>query len=195
MKYHITDFGGVLLRTRGGDIAVNGGALPRELRAAYLREDGRLRALILTCEHLNRLRGAASFAEERQIPVIAPLLVASLYRGLNSGGRRPIMFLPPAELEWAGARLGFHHLGYDSIDPVYLTVEADGLRIGIVPDGRLEAGSVAPLLRCDEVLLGNRLALSPDAPGALARRLRSTSNTDAELDELFRGYPGRLVRY
>ena len=74
-------------------------------------------------------------------------------------------------------------------------VEADGRRLGIVPNGRLDADSVAPLLECDEVLLGNRLELPDGAPSALARRLRSVSNTDRELDELFRGYGGKAIRY
>ena len=48
MDYTITDFGGVLLRTSSGNFAVNGGALPAKLAAAYLREGEKLRAVILT---------------------------------------------------------------------------------------------------------------------------------------------------
>lgn len=194
MECVITDFGGVLLRTGGGDLAVNAGALPRRLAAAYLRADGELKALVLTSEHVNRSHGAAPFAEERGIPVIVSLAVSAHCRDLTMGGRRPITFLIPAGLEFAGAELRFYRLWNDSLDPCFLTVEADGRRIGIVPDGRLDAVSVCPLLECDEVLLGNRLNLPPDSPGALARRLRSVSNTDAELDALFRGYAGKLVR-
>lgn len=193
MEYTVTDFGGVLLSTRNGDLAVNGGALPRRLKAAYLREGGELKALILTSEHLNRADGAAAFAEDRGIPLIAPLLVAALRRDLTMGERRPITFLVPASLGIAGVRLRFYALRGDSIAPCFLTVEADGSRIGIVPDGKLDPGSVKPLLECDEVLLGNRLDLPPAAPGALARRLRSVSNTDAELAALFNDYEGKLT--
>ena len=195
MKYVITDFGGVLLCTRRGDIAINAGALPKQLRAAYLRDGGELEALVVTSEHLDRSSGAAPFAEEANVPLIASLVVSAFRRDFTSGGRRPTVFLPPAEIPVAGARLRFHLLGGDSLDPVYLTVETDGRRIGIVPDGKLGTASVGPLLECDEVLLGNCLELPENAPGMLARRLRSASNTDAEVDELFRGYTGKLVRF
>lgn len=193
MEYLITDFGGVLLHTRNGDLAVNAGALPRKLKDAYVREGGKLKALVLTSEHINRSNGAAPFAEDRGIPVIASLIVSAHCRALTMGGRRPMTFLIPAGIEIAGAELRFHRLCGDSLDPCFLTVAAEGRRLGIVPDGRLDAESVRPLLECDEVLLGNRLDLPPDAPGALARRLRSVSNTGEELDALFRGYAGRLV--
>ena len=193
MEYIVTDFGGVLLRTRNGDFAVNGGAMPRRLSSAYVRENGELKAIILTSEHLNRADGAAIFAEDQGIPLVVSLVATALRRDLTLGGRRPTTFLTPASLEIAGVRLHFHTLYNDSVDPCFLTVEADGSRIGIVPDGRLDAGSVLPLRGCDEVLLGNRLDLPPAAPGALARRLRSVSNTDAELEKLFRGYGGKLT--
>ena len=194
MEYIFTNFGGVLLRTGNGNFAVNGGALPRKLYDAYLRDGETCRAIILTSEHLNRREGAAIFAEEVGVPVVASLLVTVTCREFTMGDRKPVTFLPPAELEIAGAKLRFYLLCYDSIDPVYLTVEADGQRIGIVPDGKLDPESVKPLLECDEVLLGNRLNLPPDSPGALARRLRSISNTDAELDALFHNYRGKVVR-
>ena len=193
MEYVITDFGGVLLRTCSGDLAVNAGVLPRRLEAAYLHAGRELKAIILTGEHVNRSDGAASFAEHQGVPLIASLLVASRCRNLTMGDRRPVTFLVPASLEIAGAKLDFHRLWYDSLDPLYLTVEAENRRIGIVPDGRLDAETVRPLLECDTVLLGNRLDLPQNSPGALARRLRSVSNTEAELDELFRGYRGELV--
>ena len=193
MDYLITDFGGVLLRTGNGNFAINGGAMPKKLDAAYLREGETLHALILTSEHYHRRHSAASFAERHDIPLIAALLVSAALRELTIGGRAPITFLPPEELEFAGARLNFHFIGGDSIEPVFLTVEADGSRLGIVPDGKLGPASVKPLLECDTVLLGNRLELPKNAPGALARRLRSVSNTEAELDELFRDYGGKLV--
>ena len=195
MKYHITDFGGVLVRTRCGDIAVNAGALPKVLRAEYLRAGEGLRALVVTSELFVRTDGAAAFAEEANVPLIASLIVSAFRRDFTSGGRRPITFLPPAGVTVAGARLDFHLLGGDSVDPVYLTIEADGRRLGIVPDGRLDAKTVRPLLECDEVLLGNGLDLPPEAPGRLARQLRWASNTNAELDALFRGYAGKLVRF
>ena len=195
MDYTITDFCGVLLRTRNGNFAVNGGELPAALAAAYLRSGEPLRAIILTDEELSRKRGAAIFAEEHGVPLIASLLVTAFCRDLTAGGRRPITFLAPDVVELAGARLEFHLLSGDTIDPVFLIVEADGRRLGIVPNGRLDADSVAPLLECDEVLLGNRLELPDGAPSALARRLRSVSNTDRELDELFRGYGGKAIRY
>lgn len=194
MEYVITDFGGVLVRTGSGNIAINGGELPAKLRQAYVENGIPPRAAVLTCEHFNRLHSLAVCAEEWGVPVIASLLVSAMCRELTAGGRRPTTLLPPATVTIGGVRMRFYRLRYDSIDPLYLTIEADGRRLGIVPDGKLDELSVKPLLECDEVLLGNRLDLPPDSPGALARRLRSISNTDAELDELFRGCPGKVVR-
>ena len=194
MEYVITDFGGVLVRTGSGNFAINGGALPAKLRQAYVENGAPPRAAVLTCEHFNRLHSLGGCAEEWGVPVIASLLVAATCRELTAGGRKPTMILPPAMVTVGGVRLRFYRLRYDSIDPVFLTIEADGRRLGIVPDGKLDELSVRPLLECDEVLLGNRLNLPPDPPEALARRLRSISNTDAELDELFRNFTGKVVR-
>lgn len=196
MEYFITSFGGVLLRTSAGNYAVNGGAAAGDLDIAYLRDDEKLNAVILTSEHRSRSRSAAAFAAGRNVPLCAALPVCHMLPGFSFEYHRPIMFLPPTTLELAGAKLEFHRLRGDSIDPVFLILETDGDRIGVVPDGKLDRASAAPLLTCRKVLVGNRFnPAQPGRSGALERRLRSACNTDAELDELFMGYAGELVRF
>ena len=196
MEHFITSFGGVLLRTSAGNYAVNGGAAAGDLRLLYLRSGEKLNALVLTSEHRNRSRGAASFAVEENVPLYAPLPVCHMLPGFSIALHRPVMFLPPTAVEVAGAKLEFRRLRGDSIDPVFLILEADGCRVGVVPDGKLDRATAAPLFACRKVLVGNRFNPEKSGrPGALERRLRSVCNTDAELDELFAGYDGELVRF
>ena len=91
-----------------------------------------------------------------------------------------------------GVKIGFHHIRYDSIDPVFLTLE-DEEKIGIVIDGKLEKESAEKLMNCRRILLCNEGKLHESMPAALHRRILSVYNTSEEQNTLFRNYKGEII--
>ena len=131
MKITTNSFGGVLVDTSEGAFAVNGGGSLEEMEKAYLQPDRPLTALILTSEHLDRSRNVELFAQKHHIPILASFITQCKMR-LQ---KLPLFYcFPPAVIDLYGVKIGLHHIRYDSIDPVFLTLE-DEEKIGIVIDG------------------------------------------------------------
>ena len=190
MNITTNSFGGVLADTSKGAFAVNGGGSLEEMEKAYLRPDRPLAALILTSEHLNRSRNVELFAQKHHIPILASFIMQCKMR-LQ---KLPLFYcFPPIVMNLYGVKIGFHHIRYDSIDPVFLTMEDDE-KIGIVIDGKLDKESAEKLMDCRRILLRNEGKLHDSMPSALRRRILSVYNTQEELNELFRNYKGEIVR-
>lgn len=190
MNITIHSFGGVLITSANGNFAVNGGGSMEEMENAYLAPERPLTALILTSEHLERSRNAALFAQKHHIPVLASFIMQCKMR-LQ---KLPLLYcFPPVEIDLYGVKIGFHHIRYDSIDPVFLTLEDDE-KIGIVIDGKLDKDTAASLMDCSRILLCNEAEQQDPAPSALLRRRRSVYNTPEEITELFRNYGGEIIR-
>ena len=190
MNITINSFGGVLIASARGNFAVNGGGSPEEMEQAYLQEGHPLTALILTSEHLARSRNAALFAQKHHIPVLGSFIMQCKMR-LQ---KLPLLYcFPPAEIDLYGVKIGFHHIRYDSIDPVFLTLEDDE-KIGIVIDGKLEKESAAHLMDCRRILLCNEAKLQASMPTARQRRILSVYNTPDEISGLFQNYGGEIIR-
>ena len=190
MNITINSFGGVLVETSKGNFAINGGGSLEEMEKAYLRPDRPLTALILTSEHLERSRNAVPFAQKHHIPILASFIMQCKMR-LHA---LPVIYcFPPAEVDLYGVKIGFHHIRYDSIDPVFLTMEDDE-KIGIVIDGKLDKESAEKLMDCRRILLCNKGNLHDSMPSALRRRILSVYNTPEELNELFRNYEGEIIK-
>ena len=120
MNVTINSFGGVLVNSGKGNFAINGGGTMEEMEQAYLLPERPLTALILTSEHLDRSRNAALFAQKHHIPILASFIMQCKMR-LQ---KLPLLYcFPPAEIDLYGVKIGFHHIRYDSIDPVFLTEE------------------------------------------------------------------------
>ena len=190
MNISINPFGGVLVGTSKGNFAINGVGSLKEMEDAYLRPERPLTALILTSEHLDRSRNVELFARKHHIPILASFVMQCKMR-LQ---KLPLLYcFPPTVIDLYGVKIGFHHIRYDSIDPVYLTIEDDG-KIGIVTDGKLDRESAEKLMDCRRILLGNKMKLRDSMPSALRRRVLSVYNTEEELKELFRDYEGEIVK-
>ena len=190
MNITINSFGGMLITSAKGNFAVNGGGTLEEMEQTYLQEGHPLTALILTSEHLERSRNAAQFAQKHHIPVLASFIMQCKMR-LQ---KLPLLYcFPPAEVDLYGVKIGFHHIRYDSIDPVFLTLEDDE-KIGIVIDGKLEKESVVKLMDCSRIVLCNEAKLQASMPSALRRRILSVYNTAEELKDLFRDYKGEIIK-
>ena len=190
MNITINSFGGVLVETAKGNFAINGGGSTEEMEKAYLQPDLPLTALILTSEHLDRSRNAELFAQKHHIPILASFITQCKMR-LQ---KLPLIYcFPPPVIDLYGVKIGFHHIRYDSIDPVFLTIE-DEEKIGIVIDGKLDREIAEKLMDCNRVLLLNEVKLQDSMPSALRRRILSMYNTAEELKELFRDYKGEIIK-
>ena len=190
MNITMNSFGGILVETAKGNFAINGGGSLEEMEKAYLQPEHPLTALILTSEHLERSRNAVPFAQKHHIPILASFIMQCKMR-LHA---LPVIYcFPPAEVDLSGVKIGLHHIRYDSIDPVFLTMEDDE-KIGIVIDGKLDKESAEKLMDCRRILLLNEAKLHEPTPTALRRRLLSVYNTPQELADLFRDYRGEIVK-
>ena len=190
MNITINSFGGVLITSAKGNFAVNGGGSMEEMEKAYLQPVHPLTALILTSEHLDRSRNAAQFAQKHHIPVLASFIMQCKMR-LQ---KLPLLYcFPPAEIDLYGVKIGFHHIRYDSIDPVFLTLEDDE-KIGIVIDGKLDRESAEKLMDCSRIVLCNEAKLQASMPTARQRRILSVYNTPEVITELFQNYGGEIIR-
>ena len=190
MDITMNSFGGVLVTSAKGNFAVNGGGSLEEMEKAYLRPEHPLTALILTSEHLDRSRNAALFAQKHHIPILASFITQCKMR---LHGLPVIYCFPPAEVNLYGVKIGLHHIRYDSIDPVFLTIE-DEEKTGIVIDGKLSRESAEKLMDCRRILLCNEVKLHETMPSSLRRRILSVYNTAEELEELFRDYKGEVIK-
>ena len=190
MNITINTFGGVLVETSKGNFAVNGGGSLEEMEKAYLQPEHPLTALILTSEHLDRSRNAVPFAQKHHIPILASFIMQCKMR-LHA---LPVIYcFPPAEVDLYGVKIGLHHIRYDSIDPVFLTIE-DEEKTGIVIDGKLDRETAEKLMDCRRILLCNEVKLHDPMPSALRRRILSVYNTAEELKELFKNYKGEIIK-
>ena len=190
MNITMNSFGGVLVETSKGNFAVNGGGSLEEMEKAYLQPGHPLTALILTSEHLDRSRNAALFAQKHHIPILASFITQCKMRLHDL----PVIYcFPPAEVDLYGVKIGLHHIRYDSIDPVFLTIE-DEEKTGIVIDGKLDRETAEKLMDCRRILLCNEVKLQNHMRSALRRRVLSVYNTAEELKELFRNYKGEIIK-
>ena len=189
MDITINSFGGVLVETAKENFAINGGGSLKEMEKAYLQPEHPLTALILTSEHLDRSRNAVLFAQKHHIPILASFITQCKMRLRDL----PLIYcFPPTEVDLYGVKIGLHHIRYDSIDPVFLTIEDDE-KTGIVIDGKLDRGTAEKLMDCRRILLCNEVKLHDPMPSALRRRILSVYNTAEELKELFRNYKGEII--
>ena len=110
------------------------------------------------------------------------------------GQKLPLFYcFPPTVMDLYGVKIGLHHIRYDSIDPVFLTIEDDG-KIGIVIDGKLDKESAKKLMDCRRIVLCNEAKLHDAMPSALRRRVLSVYNTSEEQKELFKNYKGEIIK-
>ena len=190
MNITMNSFGGVLVTSAKGNFAINGGGSLEEMEKAYLQPEHPLTALILTSEHHDRSRNAVPFAQKHHIPILASFITQCEMRLHDL----PVIYcFPPTEINLYGVKIGLHHIRYDSIDPVFLTIE-DNEKIGIVIDGKLDKESAEKLMGCRRILLCSEVKLQDPMPSALRRRVLSVYNTAEELKELFQEYKGEIIR-
>ena len=193
MRVTSAPFGGILVETARGNLAVNGGGTPDEMERFYLSGGRPPAAIVLTTEHTHRSRGAEEFADANGIPLVGSLLALAW---LHSRAPEKWEVLPPRQLALGGIMLDLFAVKYDSLDPFALTVSDGSETLGIVPDGRLSdrtPDALKKLRNCRKLFLANKLDCPPEMPRTLYLRYRSNYNTSGELAELFRDYRGELV--
>ena len=192
MRWKTNRFGGVLLESECGNIAINGGGTLAELEDAYIVDGKAPAAMIVTCEHIHRSRNAVIFCREHRLPLIT---TAACAERLNPAGIRTHLLTVPGNrffLRW-GLGVHFVPVRYDSAAPFGLILHDGEALCGMIPDGRIYPRTAELLMDCDAIILGNRLAVPADATAALERRLRCVCHSQAELNEVFRNYTGKII--
>ena len=192
MKFQSNYFGGVLLETACGNIAVNGGGTLADMEDAYIVDGEVPMAMIVTCEHHHRSHNVDRFCLKHNVPLITTTLCAE--RLSLEGVNVTLLTVPESKLF---VKLGFGislvPVRYDSVEPFFLTINDGNEQIGIVPDGKIYPDLAKYLFDCDTVILYTPLDIPVNAtPSALARRLQSVYNTWDELDEIFKNFTGEL---
>ncbi|MDF1535967.1 MAG: MBL fold metallo-hydrolase [bacterium] len=161
-----------------GALAVDAGLSARELvrRMEIVGVDpGRLRAILVTHDHSDHLRGVRVLAKRLGIPVYATrdtLAAAHLPPGI-----REIPITPGIPFDAAGFSVVPFPLPHDAADPVGYVVQGYGIRMGVATD----LGSVNALVRerltgCDMLLLEfnyeERMLLDGPYPWFLKQRIQ-----------------------
>ena len=192
MKWRSNSFGGILLETACGNIAVNGGGTLADMEQAYIVDGKVPLTMIVTCEHHHRSHNADRFCLKHNVPLITTTLCAD--RLLLEGVTTHLLTVPESRLfVKLGLGVSLIPVRYDSVEPFCFTLHDGKNLIGVVPDGKIFPELAKYLFDCDTVILGNRLHIPEKASSALERRLKSVYNTQSELDEIFRDYTGELV--
>lgn len=190
MDLTVNHFGGVLIESGLGNIAVNGGGTLEEMEEAYLHKSVPLMGLALTSEHISRSRNVEAFARKHHIPVLSSFIVQCSMKIHDA----PVLYcFPPAEIDLYGVKIRMLHIRYDSIDPVYLIVEADDKKAGIVVDGKLDETSAKPLMDCDSLVLLNRCVIRESMTMRSFWRVQSVYNSKQELCSLFHDFHGDII--
>src|ERR1043165_7730067 len=137
----------------GTSIVVDAGFGPREMRKR-LEQVGRqiehIRALVITHEHYDHIRGAESIARKYEIPIYLTqgTLDAST---IDRAETKVVVF--PNNSTFAIGELNVHarRTLHDAVDPACFVIESrDGTRVGIASDlGYVDAHVLQPLTGCD----------------------------------------------
>ena len=192
MKFQSNDFGGILLETACGNIAVNGGGILADMEKSYIVDGKVPAALIVTCEHHHRSHNTDRFCLKHNVPMITTTLCAE--RLFLEGVATHLLTVPENKLfVKSGWGISLIPVRYDSLEPFCFTLHDGENQIGIVSDGKIFPDLAKYLFDCDTVILGNRLHIPENAPSALEQRLKSVYNTPSELDEIFKDYTGEIV--
>ena len=191
MKYRETSFGGILLELEFGNIAINGGGRLSDMEDEYIVDGNIPVMMIVTCEHHHRSHNVDRFCLKHNVPLYATYLCGD--RLSLEGVDTTYLGVPDNKffLKYC-FEISLVPVFYDSVEPFYLTVRDTENTLGIVCDGKIFPKLNKELLDCDTVLLGNKLDIPANAPTALVRRLKSVYNTQEELNEIFKDYPGEL---
>ena len=192
MKWQSNSFGGILLETVCGNIAVNGGGTLADMERTYIVDGKVPLTMIVTCEHHQRSHNADRFCLKYDVPLITTHLCAE--RLLLEGVKTHFLSVFESRLfVKSGFGISLIPVRYDSVEPFGFTLHDGENVVGIVPDGKIFPPMAKYLFDCDTVILGNRLHIPDNAPSALVRRLKSVYNTQSELDEIFKNYTGEII--
>ncbi len=194
---------------RGQDaILVDAGFSRRELcgrlAAAGVAPES-IRAVLLTHEHEDHVKGGRVFCDALDIPLYASSLTADRLRRQGKLPRRVVEFEPGSCFETAGFEIRPFAVPHDAVDPVGFVIRCGHCRIGMATDlGRLTPLVKTHLANCDALVLESNyddaMLMNSDRTLHLKRRIRGRfghlDNADAAaaLPELV-GDRTRLVLY
>ena len=120
-----------------GALLVDAGFSCREVRRR-LKEAGIdesvLRAIVVSHEHDDHVRGLRVLADRLSIPVYANRLTAEAVRDRRKAPEKMMIFASGTPFEAAGFEVEPFNIPHDALDPVGFVIRSDGCRIGVATD-------------------------------------------------------------
>ncbi len=161
-----------------GALLVDAGLSGREIARRISASGGdlsRVRAMVLTHEHADHVRGAEVLAARLEVPVFA---TAGTLGRMEEGFPPGRAIEPGEEFAAAGFTLLPFLLPHDAAEPVGLVVRCGGLSLGMATDlGYPSAPARERLAGCDAVVLESnhdeRMLIDGPYPWHLKQRIRS----------------------
>jgi phosphoribosyl 1,2-cyclic phosphodiesterase len=200
--------GNAFVLSRGGDsILIDAGFSRKVLLERMERvgvDPGTIRAVCITHEHDDHVKGARVFCDSLKIPVYATCGTA---RKMHSSGKLPakvVEFEPGACFERYGFEISAFSVQHDADDPVGFTIRVEGVKIGFATDlGKVNSLAKARLANCDTLILesnyDDEMLMNSDREFRLKQRIRganghlSNALTAAVLPELLGGQSRRVL--
>lgn len=179
------------------DVGLSGRETTRRLREAGLEPD-KISAIVVSHEHGDHCRGVTPFAKDLEIPVFMSE-TAFLESGMSLDPRRLRRIDSGAGFEVFGIQFTPFAIPHDAADPIGLTIEKGGVRIGIVLDLGYVSNLVCERLKgCDGIIIEsnhdiNMLKVGP-YPWTLKQRVMSRRghlSNDHVSEFLANGFDGK----
>jgi len=120
-----------------GDLLIDAGFSAKELNARFVAaglDASKVKALLITHEHSDHVKGCKTFAEKLGIPIyLTRKTLLALEQSGRAGGLRNL-FAPGSSFALCGLDVAPFSIQHDASDPVAFTFQFDGLKIGVATD-------------------------------------------------------------
>ncbi len=140
-----------------GDLLIDAGFSGKELSARFAEaglDPGQVKAMLITHEHSDHVKGCRVFADRQGIPMyLTHRTLLAMEQSGRLGGSRSL-FSPGSSFGLCGVEVSPFSVQHDASDPVAFTFSFDGLKIGVATDlGSLNMLSLQRLKGCSALVL------------------------------------------
>ncbi len=140
-----------------GDILVDAGFSGKELQARFASaglDPSRVKALLVTHEHSDHVKGCRIFSERYGVPVYATQRTQAILAQGNWIGERKALIAAGSPFSLCGVEVSPFSVPHDASDPVGYTFSFGGRKIGVATDmGAMNMLSLQRLKGCAALVL------------------------------------------